>query len=289
MLKPFDRKFGQEFLASLPGEPGVYRIYDVAGKLIYVGKAKNLRRRLSQYRNARRRKKHLKMRSIVAEADRIEIEACASHIDALLLETRLIQSHRPRWNVAGAFHFLYPLIGVCRRAEGLYFCYTSTPERFPEFAFHGSYRSRDITREAFEALTSLLRLVATPLPRARVFAAGGFARRDRYSLVAAFQGLPSDWEERAHAFFRGESRAAIEDLVLALVESPRARGSRRSVQRMLDQLKRFWKHEALALARVRKALDQETYPVTQRERDLLFLRYREGERRLPGTARSISP
>jgi len=279
MLKPFDRKFGQEFLASLPTVAGVYRVFDAMGKLVYVGKAKNLRRRLSQYRNAKRRKKHHKMRSIVAEADRIEIEVCASHLDALLLEAKLIQAHRPKLNIAGAFHFLYPLIGTCRRNEGLYFCYTTTPEKFPEFGFHGSFRSRDISSEAFEALTALLRLVATPLPRSRIFAADGFARRDRYSKIEAFQSLPEDWEVRAHTFLRGESRAAMEDLVLALIESPRARRSRRMVQRHLNSLKRFWKHEAVALARVRKALAHAAYPVAQQERDFLFLRYREGEHR----------
>jgi excinuclease ABC subunit C len=277
MLKPFDRKFGQEFLATLPRDPGVYRIFDAAGKLIYVGKAKSLRRRLSQYRNAKRRKKHHKMRAIVADSDRIEVEVCATHLDALLLEARLIQTLRPKWNVAGAFHFLYPMIGLCRRPEGLYFCYTTIPEKFPEFSFHGAFRSRDITREAFDALEELLRLVATPVARSRIYVAGGFARRDRYSKIAAFQALPEEWEQRAEAFLRGESRDAMGDLVLALVESPRARRSRKIVQRLLNQLKRFWKHEALALARARKALAHAGYPVTQQERDSLFLRYREGE------------
>ena len=74
-MKAFDKKFGDGFLSNVPSAPGIYRVFDAAGELIYVGKAKNLRRRLSQYRNAKRRKKHLKMREVVKEADRIEIEA----------------------------------------------------------------------------------------------------------------------------------------------------------------------------------------------------------------------
>src|SRR5439155_4338387 len=48
---------GTDFLATVPREPGIYRMYDAAGGLFYVGKARNLGRRLAQYRTARRTKK----------------------------------------------------------------------------------------------------------------------------------------------------------------------------------------------------------------------------------------
>src|SRR4051812_47502370 len=111
-MRSFDRKFGTEFLAQVPTCPGVYQVHDDAGALIYVGKAKNLKRRLSQYRNAKRRKKHVKMRSIVQGAARIEWVRCQTEAEACLIETRLIQEHRPRWNVVGAYSFLYPMIGI---------------------------------------------------------------------------------------------------------------------------------------------------------------------------------
>src|SRR6266702_3139420 len=110
-VKNFDRQFGAEFLASLPGSPGVYLVYDQQDELIYVGKAKNLKRRLSQYRNTLRRKQHRRMRGIVKEATRIEIQRAETDLDACLTEAVLIQKHRPRWNIAGAYSFLYPLIG----------------------------------------------------------------------------------------------------------------------------------------------------------------------------------
>jgi len=55
-VRIFDRKFGVDFLAGVPREPGIYRMYDAADGLLYVGKARNLRRRLAQYRTARRTK-----------------------------------------------------------------------------------------------------------------------------------------------------------------------------------------------------------------------------------------
>ena len=56
-VRIFDRKFGADFLAGVPPEPGIYRLYDAAGGLLYVGKARNLRGRLaSTGRRAGRRR-----------------------------------------------------------------------------------------------------------------------------------------------------------------------------------------------------------------------------------------
>src|SRR5215470_1384444 len=98
-VRNFDRKFGAGFLESLPGSPGVYLVYDHDDELVYVGKAKNLRRRLSQYRINLQRKKFTRMRGIVKEAARIEIRHAETDLDACLAETLLIQKHRPRWNI----------------------------------------------------------------------------------------------------------------------------------------------------------------------------------------------
>ena len=151
-VRNFDRKFGVEFLESLPGSPGVYLVYDRQDELIYVGKAKNLKRRLSQYRNALQRKKHRRMRGIVREANRIEIQSVHTDFDACLTEMMLIQKLRPRWNIVGAYSFLYPLIGIRSTEGNIEFCMTTTPEAVvnecPGFEFHGAFRSRRITGAA---------------------------------------------------------------------------------------------------------------------------------------------
>ncbi len=271
-LKSFDKKFGEAFLAALPPGPGIYRVYDESGALIYVGKAKNLRRRLTQYRNAKRRKKHLKMRSIVSGAARIEVESCATEAEALLLENSLIREHRPRWNVAGAFYFLYPMLGV-RFDQGIaYLCYTTRPELYSaDFSLHGAFRSRDVTRHAFHALVELLSYIGHPIPFKKL----AVFRRDRFSRVAAFRQLPIEWIDRLQVFFRGESKGAMEELVLALIENAGARKKSHEVQAALALLNRFWRHEAVPL---RKALEirlgDASYPVPQADRDPLFIRAR---------------
>jgi excinuclease ABC subunit C len=267
-VKAFDRKFGAEFVAGLPATPAVYRIYDVSGLLIYIGKAKNLRRRLGQYRNAKRRKAHFKMRQIVRDAHRIEFDPCASDREASLLEARLIQEHRPRWNTAGAFYFMYPMLGI-RSQDGITsFCYSTTPEAFADFELHGAYRSRGITGGAFWALMELLSYVGHRQPRDRKRTV------PKYSHVVSFRRLPDEWMGKWRAFLRGDSREAMELLVLSLVENAGARRKGRDIQKSLNRLRLFWSHEACSLRKVRETMAYEVYPVPQKERDFLYLNRR---------------
>jgi predicted GIY-YIG superfamily endonuclease len=272
-VRSFDLKFGGEFLASLPGSPGVYLVYDRQDELIYVGKAKNLKRRLSQYRNALRRKKYRRMRSIVKEAARIEIQRAETDLGACLAETMLIQKHRPRWNIVGAYSFLYPLIGIRSANDNIEFCMTTTPEALirecPGFEFHGAFRSRRITGDAFFALMRLLRFVGHVNPSIR-------RRIPRHSYIFSFRRLPSGWAGMWAGFYKGESALAMEELILKLVENSGARHRPGKVQEYLDELKRFWRHEVLTLARARKATGYTEWPVPQYQRDLVFLSYKAG-------------
>jgi len=273
-VRNFDRKFGAEFLESLPGSPGVYLVYDQQDELIYVGKAKNLKRRLSQYRNILRRKKHRRMRGIVKEAARIEIQCAESDLEACLTEAVLIQKYRPRWNIVGAYSFLYPLIGIRSANGNIEFCMTTTPEavlnEYPGFEFHGAFRSRRITGDAFFALMRLLRFVGHVNPSNRR------SRILRYSYIFSFRRLPSSWAGIWASFYKGESALAMEELILNLVEKTGARHRPSKVQEHLDELKRFWRHEVLTLAKIRKATGYTEWPVPQYQRDLVFLSYKAG-------------
>ena len=286
-VRDFDRKFGAEFLESLPGFPGVYLVYNLKDELIYVGKAKNLKRRLSQYRNTVRRKKHRRMRGIVKEAARIEIQCAETHLDACLTETKLIQKHRPHWNIVGAYSFLYPLIGIRSANSNIEFCMTTTPEAVlkecPGFEFHGAFRSRRITGDAFFALMRLLRFVGHVNPsnrRSRIF---------RYSYIFSFRRLPSNWAGAWASFYKGQSALAMEELILKLVENTGARRRPSKVQEHLDELKRFWRHEVLTLAKVRKATGCTEWPVPQYQRDLVFLSYRAGVTSIEDHVKSSNP
>ncbi|MDY7026067.1 MAG: excinuclease ABC subunit UvrC [Pseudomonadota bacterium] len=101
----FDAK---AFLKTAPNLPGVYRMYDADEKLLYVGKAKNLKKRLSSY--FRRQTGSLKTDALVAKIDHIELAVTQSEIEALLLEQDLIKAHKPPFNILLRDDKSYPYI-----------------------------------------------------------------------------------------------------------------------------------------------------------------------------------
>lgn len=83
---------------TVPKEPGVYRFLDEQETILYVGKAKNLRNRVSSYFGERRDRAY-RTRVMVKHAVRIEFTIVETETDALLLENALIKQHQPRYNV----------------------------------------------------------------------------------------------------------------------------------------------------------------------------------------------
>ena len=230
---------------------------------------------MGQYKNARRVRAHRKMKSIIREADRIEWELCETELAAFLLEARLIQEHRPRWNTEGAFSFLYPMIGIVRLGSQTYFCLTTLPEEFIDFSLHGAYRSRGITREAFFAWMRLLGYVGHPVAKKDLSVWSG----KKYSYVYGFRQIPENWSDLWDQFLKGESFAALEELSLSLVENAAARARADLIQEDLNWLKHFWRHEALRLKKARTAVSYSDYPVPQKYRDFLFIEYRQSFRK----------
>jgi excinuclease ABC subunit C len=269
-VRLFDTKFGADFLAGVPTEPGVYRFYDVEGALLYVGKATSLRRRLGQYRTAGRKKKERKRRALVKAAARIEWDLCDSALAAALTEIQLIQTLRPSRNIATAFPFLYPFIGIHTENRETYFCLTTAPGVFVGFDFHGAFRSREVTGEAFFSLMRLLRFIGHPVPRHRCQRLG----RAPHSYVVGFRRLPADAPDLWNRLLAGASREALESITLQLIEHAGARARRAEVQEDLQAVAHFFEVEACALARARTAMRFAKYPVPQHERDLLFTQYR---------------
>jgi len=143
----FDHK---TFLRSLTEGPGVYRMLNAEGQVMYVGKAKNLRRRVGNYFT---RASNRRIASMVSQIRQIEITATHTEAEALLLENNLIKEHRPRYNVLLRDDKSYPYLFL-------------SDEEFPRLAFHrgarrakgryfGPYPSASAVRETLQLLQKL--------------------------------------------------------------------------------------------------------------------------------------
>ena len=143
----FDHK---AFLKTLTQGPGVYRMQNAAGEVMYVGKARNLRRRVGSYFT---RASNTRIASMVSQIASIETTATHTEGEALLLENNLIKEHKPRYNVLLRDDKSYPYLFL-------------SDEAFPRLAFHrgakkargryfGPYPSAGAVRDTLQMLQKL--------------------------------------------------------------------------------------------------------------------------------------
>ena len=97
-------------IKTLPNQPGVYQYFDKEGEILYVGKAKNLKKRVSSYFN--KNHDNGKTRVLVKKIASIEHIVVNTETDALLLENNLIKKYQPRYNVLLKDDKTYPWICI---------------------------------------------------------------------------------------------------------------------------------------------------------------------------------
>ena len=93
-MSDFDHR---AFIQSLTTRPGIYQMYDGAGELLYVGKARNLKNRVGSYFRASGLSE--KTMALVSRIGDIQVTVTSTEVDALLLEHNLIKTHRPLYNI----------------------------------------------------------------------------------------------------------------------------------------------------------------------------------------------
>ena len=146
---PFD---AEDFLRTLTALPGIYRMFDAAGQVLYVGKARNLKKRVSSY--FRRSGLAPKTRALMKHMARVEVTVTRTEAEALLLENNLIKLHRPRYNILLRDDKSYPYI------------YLSADGEYPRLTFHrgarkgkgryfGPYPSSGAVRESLHLLQKM--------------------------------------------------------------------------------------------------------------------------------------
>ncbi len=117
------------FAAGLTHRPGVYRMLDAAGRVIYAGKARDLKRRVASYFSGKAT--DAKTMALVRAVSGIEVTVTRTEAEALLLEYNLIKAHRPRYNVLLRDDKSYPYIRI------------STEQKFPRISFYRGARPKE--------------------------------------------------------------------------------------------------------------------------------------------------
>ncbi len=150
---PFDVA---EFLNSLTGRPGVYRMLGASGEVLYVGKALNLKKRVASYfHNANTT--NPKTQSLVDQIQGIEVTVTHTENEALILENNLIKQFKPRYNI------------LLRDSKGYPYLFLSTEQDFPRLEIHrgakrekgryfGPYPSVAAARESLSLLQRVFRI-----------------------------------------------------------------------------------------------------------------------------------
>ncbi len=142
-------------LGEMTSRPGVYRMLDADAEIIYIGKAKNLKKRVSSYfSGSPKTKKTMRMLSLVKN---LEVTVTNTETEALLLESNLIKKHQPRYNV------------LLRDDKSFPYIHVSTDQEFPRVKFYRGARSKKgeffgpfpsgmAVRETLDQLQKLFRL-----------------------------------------------------------------------------------------------------------------------------------
>lgn len=215
--KTFD---SASFLKNVSTSAGVYRMYDEQQQLLYVGKAKNLKNRLSSY--FRKTGLSGKTQALVSHISHIEVTLTHTESEALLLESNLIKEHQPRYNILLRDDKSYPYI------------YVSNHEAYPQIVVHrgakrkkgrylGPYPSAGAVRDSLQFIHKLFKI--------RQCDDSYFKNRSRPCLqyqikrcTAPCVGYISEQNYQAdinHAmmFLEGKSTQLIEDLVVQMEAS----------------------------------------------------------------------
>ncbi len=213
----FDAK---HFLKNVTSRPGIYRMLDAQETVIYVGKAKNLKNRLTSY--FRKNVDNAKTRVMVAQIANVEVVTTHTEGEALLLENNLIKELKPRYNILLRDDKSYPYI------------FLSTNDKFPRLSYHrgakrakgryfGPYPSAGAVRDSLNLLQKIfpVRQCEDTFYRSRTRPCLQYQIKRCTAPCVDYVEKEAYAEDVTHAvmFLEGRNKQVIEDLVVKMEDA----------------------------------------------------------------------
>lgn len=141
---------------SYPVNPGIYRMMNSIDEIIYIGKAKNLRKRLTSYFNTST--KSIRIKQMVSEIKSIDITSTATENDALILEQKLINKLKPKYNIIFRDDRSYPFIGLSKHKFPKIHITREKSQYFKSEHLYGPYSRREEANKNIEFVQKIFKL-----------------------------------------------------------------------------------------------------------------------------------
>ncbi len=266
--RPFLERFGAEFFLRIPPTPGVYVMTGERERVLYIGKARNLRQRLASYKYLKPTRKNLRLACRVRA---ITWELCDDEAAATLRENQLLRLHKPVFNVVNTRSEHYPFLGIRFEPGAIHLRLTKSPEPLAGENIYGAFKGLPLVRQSLCSLARLL-WMAEQQPRTPFDFPSRLISRDAIESWSHLCAAVDAWAQLLGAFLEGADDSLFERLTSAMPAGVSS-FQRAFHARDLEALADFYLRGPRRNAELRKQFDLSARVIPQSELDdLLALR-----------------